>query len=110
LRWMDGETLRFYLLEHYLYTGNPRALLLAQRPLLCALFSITVMTWELSFWAVIFWPALTWVYVTIGLLFHTSTSLLMRIHYWVYFCPVYLVFFAPPLERGLNLALGGHAL
>jgi hypothetical protein len=99
LRWASGQTLQAYLLEHYLYTDRAPALWLAERPRLCRLLSTAVLGWELSFWLILFLPSLTWLYVPIGLGFHAGTSIGMRIHYWVYFCPAYLVFFAPSLCR-----------
>jgi hypothetical protein len=103
LRWADGLSMQAYLLEHYLYSGRPQALWLAERPRLCRWLSTAVLSWELSFWLILFFPALAWVYVPMGLGFHAGTSIGMRIHYWVYFCPAYLVFFAPSFCR-----LSGH--
>lgn len=105
LRWIDGESLQSYLVEHYLYSGRPQALFIAERALLCRVLSTLVLVWELSFWLVLVFPAMTWVYVAAGLLFHAGTSVAMRIHYWVYFCPVYFVFFAPALQHYLSVTL-----
>jgi hypothetical protein len=105
LRWIDGESLRAYLVEHYLYSGRPQALFIANRAVLCRVLSTLVLVWELSFWLVLVFPATTWVYVAGGLLFHAGTSVAMRIHYWVYFCPVYFVFFAPVLQHYLSVTL-----
>jgi hypothetical protein len=99
LRWADGHTLQAYLLEHYIYTERPQALWLAQQPRLCRWLSTAVLTWELSFWLILIFPPLEWVYIPVGLGFHAGTSIGMRIHYWVYFCPAYLAFFAPSLCR-----------
>lgn len=99
LCWMDGRSLQAYLIEHYLYTQRPQALWLARRPGLCQALSALVLVWELSFWLVIWFPALGWIYVPAGLAFHIGTSIAMRIHYWIYFCPVYFVFLAPSLAR-----------
>lgn len=98
-RWADGKSLQSYLVEHYLYSGNTRALFIAERPTLCRVLSTVVLSWELTFWLAIVLPAVSWVYVAVGLLFHAGTSLTMRIHYWVYFGPAYLVFFATALHR-----------
>jgi hypothetical protein len=105
LRWIDGESLRAYLVEHYLYSGRSQALFIAKRVFLCRVLSVVVLVWELTFWLVLVFPATTWVYVSAGLLFHVATSVTMRIHYWVYFCPVYFVFFVPVLERCLSVTL-----
>jgi hypothetical protein len=99
LRWADGRTLQSYLVEHYLYTGRPQALWLAERPRLCRWLSTAVLSWELSFWLILFFPTLAWVYVAMGLGFHAGTSIGMRIHYWVFFCPAYLIFIVPWLCR-----------
>jgi hypothetical protein len=109
-RWIDGESLKTYLVEHYLYSGRSQALFIAERALLCRVLSTLVLVWELSFWLVLVFPATTWVYVAGGLLFHAGTSLAMRIHYWVYFCPVYFVFFAPDLQHYLSVTMAHAAL
>jgi hypothetical protein len=105
LRWIDGESLKAYLVEHYLYSGRAQALFIAKRAALCRALSTLVLAWELTFWLVLVFPATTWVYVAGGLLFHTGTSVAMRIHYWVYFCPVYFVFFAPIIQPYLSVTL-----
>ena len=98
VRWADGRSLQAYLLEHYLYTERAPALWLAQRPRLCRWLSAAVLGWELSFWLVLVLPPLAWLYVPFGLGFHAGTSIVMRVHYWVYFCPAYIVFIAPWLS------------
>jgi hypothetical protein len=95
IRWADGQSLRAYLLEHYLYSERPQALWLARRPGLCRWMSTCVLIWELSFWLILLVPALTWIYVLFGLGFHVSASITFRIHFWIYFCPAYLAFLAP---------------
>ena len=102
LRWTDGQSLQSYLIEHYLYSGRRQALFVAGRPLLCRAASTGVLMWELSFWLVLVFPPLTWIYVVAGLLFHAGTAVTMRINYWIYFCPAYVVFLVPPLERFLS--------
>ena len=95
VRWADGRNLQAYLLEHYLYTERPQALWLARRARLCRWLSTGVLIWELSFWLIMFFPALIPFYALVGLAVHAGTSVAMRIHYWVYFCPAYIVFATP---------------
>jgi hypothetical protein len=93
--WADGKTFLAYLIRHHLFTGNRGALWLIERPRLCMCFSIFALAWELTFWVVMIYPPAAWFYVTAGIFFHAGTSLLMRIHYWIYFGPVYFVFITP---------------
>lgn len=98
IRWIDGRSLQACLLTSYLYHERLPALWLARRERLCRVLSVLVLVWELSFWLVIVFPPLVWIYVPAGLAFHAGTAIAMRIHYWIYFCPVYFVFAAPWLS------------
>ncbi len=94
-RWMDGVALQGYFVTAYMWHERPLALWLSRSRSLCALLSTVVLIWELTFPVAIFFPSMVWVWVVVGVGFHLATSLLMRIHYWVYFGPVYFVFVAP---------------
>lgn len=99
IRWRDGDSLKAYLMESYLRDDSRAALWLARRADWCRWLSTFVLAWELSFWLVIPFPSLVWFYVPAGLAFHAGTAITMRIHYWIYFLPLYLVFIAPWLSR-----------
>jgi hypothetical protein len=101
-QWADGRSLQTYLIEHYLYSGRTQGLFLAKRPWLCRMVSAGVLSWELSFWLVLIFPVMTWIYVIAGVLFHAATAVTMRINYWIYFCPAYVIFLVPSLERMLS--------
>ncbi len=91
-RWADGATLRAKLVSSHLRFGGMVELALASRPVWCRVTAMTVLVFELTFWLVIPFPALAWIYLPLGLAFHTGTAVLMRIHYWIYVVPAYLVF------------------
>jgi hypothetical protein len=93
LGWLNGKYLQAYLLENYLWTDGNLAIALASNTVLCAVLSILVLTFELTFGVVLFLPQLTFIYVGFALLFHLGTLITMRINYLKYIGPVYLVFF-----------------
>lgn len=90
--WMRGTTFRMSLLRYRLRDGNRAAGWLAQRPGACRVAATLVLLFELTFWLVIPFPVLAWVLVPAGVAFHVGTAVLMRIHYWIYLGPSYLVF------------------
>lgn len=92
LKWYDGQSLRAYLLEHYLWGDMKAALWLAQRRKLCMVLSLLSLIFELTFWIIIILPPLTYIYVIAGLAFHLGTLITMRINYLKYLTPVYMVF------------------
>jgi hypothetical protein len=93
LNWCDGESLRAYLIKHYLWGDTKSALKLAGHPTVCKLLSIFLLVFELTFWLILFFPRLTYFYVAAGIGFHLGTAVTMRINYLRYIGPVYAVFF-----------------
>ncbi|HEY9000078.1 MAG TPA: hypothetical protein VIM89_01905 [Mucilaginibacter sp.] len=93
LGWLNGKYLQAYLLENYLWTDRNTAVLVASNRVLCAILSVLVLTFELTFGIVLFLPQLTFIYVGFALLFHMGTLITMRINYLKYMGPIYLVFF-----------------
>ncbi|HVW83870.1 MAG TPA: hypothetical protein VHB50_04290, partial [Bryobacteraceae bacterium] len=94
-RWADGKSFRSYLIRHHLISGGNAALWLARRPGLCRFFSTCVLAWELTFWMAVLSPLAGTVWAVFGILFLVSTAILMRIHYWIYFGPLYFAFLTP---------------
>ncbi len=94
LRWADGVALQGYMVQAYMWHEKPAALWISRRRWLCAGLSAVVLMWEVTFPAAIFFPHVVWIWVFVGVLFHISTSVLMRIHYWIYFGPAYFAFIA----------------
>lgn len=92
LRWAEGGTLRLWFVQYHLRHGTKAALWLARRESACRLLSALVLGFELTFWLMIPFPCLAWVYLPLGLAFHAGTAILMRIHYWIYLVPAYLLF------------------
>lgn len=91
--WLNGKSLQAYLLENYLWSDRKAAFKLASMPRFCALLSVLVLLFELSFWIIIPFPFLTPIYIVGGLMFHVGTLVTMRINYLKYILPVYMVFF-----------------
>jgi hypothetical protein len=91
-RWADGSTLRAKLVAAHLRFDGAAELALASRPGWCRVVATAVLVFELTFWLVLPVPVLAWIYLPLGLAFHTGTAVLMRIHYWIYVVPAYLVF------------------
>lgn len=90
--WADGATLQAHLVQHYLWSDNKIAFLLAQHRNLCKVFSILTLLFELSFGLILFVPSLTVFYVGCSICFHLAIGFTMRIHYLIYLSPVYMIF------------------
>lgn len=92
LRWADGVTLRTWLVRYHLQYGGGASLWVARRTWASRFAAGTVLAFELTFWLVIPFPDLAWIYLPAGIGFHVGTAVLMRINYWIYIMPAYLVF------------------
>lgn len=90
--WMRGTNFQMALLRYRLRDGNRLAEWMARRPVMCRAAATFVLLFELLFWLVIPFPVLAWVFVPAGVAFHVGTAVLMRIHYWIYLGPAYLIF------------------
>ena len=99
LAWLDGRTLRSWLVHYHLRDGNRAALAFASSEGACRLASFAIVSFELTFWIVVPFPVLTLPYLAAAFAFHLATATLMRIHYWLFFGPAYLVFLLPLLRR-----------
>lgn len=91
-RWADGATLRSKLIHYHLRYRNPLARWLAEEPGRCRSLAVAVLLFELTFWLVLPFPVLAWLYLPAGIVFHVATAVTMRIHYWLYVAPAYLLF------------------
>jgi len=58
-----------------------------------------VLAFELTFGLIVIFPGLTWWYVIAAIAFHIGTAAVMRVDYWKYMGPVYLVFATGPALR-----------
>ena len=101
-QWCQGESLQTYLVEHYLWGDMKNALRLGRSLQLCRILSVLVLIFELTFVLIIPFPSLSAFYAIGGVIFHASTSAMMRINYLKYLSPVYMVFIAEPTLRLLN--------
>lgn len=93
-RWADGVSLQRWLAYYHLRDGSALTLKLAASRGLCRLAAGLALGFELTFWLVIPFPVLEWVYLPAALCFHVATAWLLRINYWIYLGPAYLVFAA----------------
>lgn len=98
-RWSDGRTLRHWFGYYYLRDRKPSLLAVAGMPRLSRFAATLTLGFELSFWLVIVLPPLAWLYLPAAFVFHAATAWLLRIHYWVYLGPAYLVFVAEWVTR-----------
>lgn len=92
VKWIDGQSLQKYMVDHYLWGDMNNALWFAKHPRLCKLASISTLIFELTIWIILFWPELTLLYVALAILFHCGTAITMRIRYLKYLIPIYMVF------------------
>ena len=100
--WISGgRTLQAYLLEHDLLVDAPWGRRLAERQTLCFLLSLGILLFELTFPVIVLLPGLSPVYGAIGVAFHLSTDLTMKINYLKYTGLAYPVFFHEILARWL---------
>lgn len=90
--WADGKALRKHLIKHHLWGDIPLAEYLAQNLIVCRILSCLVLLMELSFFLVLVSPVLGQLYSVLAVGFHIGTAFSMRIHYWKYLGPAYLVF------------------
>jgi hypothetical protein len=77
LGWVNGDTLRYYLVQG----AMPLGMRLSDHHLVTQLMSIVTVLFELTFWLVLVFPALTWIYVLYGLSFHIGSIYLMNVHF-----------------------------
>ena len=92
LKWLTGESLRAYLVKHYLWGDTKRALQMADRPGICRILSILILVFELTFFLILTSHSLSLIYCLVGIVFHLGISATMRINYLKYVGPVYAVF------------------
>jgi hypothetical protein len=85
--WIRPESFRAHLLIHETTLG----LKIVSSNLLCSLFAIGTILFQLSFISILPYPKLKWVILPIGITFHISTYLLMNVG--GYFNPWILVYF-----------------
>ena len=91
-RWARGRPLQAYLITQHLRGDVKYGWLLAQSLSACALVSVLTLGLELSFPLLLVFPDLTSLFLIAAFLFHTGVAITMRINFFAYFAPVYLVF------------------
>jgi hypothetical protein len=103
LKWLNGQSLRAYLVLHYLWGDMRPALKVAEHPRLCATLSVLTLMFELTVWLILLVPSSTYIYASAGMLFHLGTYATMRINYLKYLIPVYTIFVTDIAFRCLSL-------
>lgn len=105
--WVNGETLRFYLYERYLMTGNVFAEFATQFPWICTLFALTTLIGE-AFFGLVFHPNIWVRRLTIftGIMLHFGVFIFMSINFKLFIIS-YLVFipYNKVIGKLLNLKL-----
>ncbi len=84
MAWVNGANLQVYLFENYLWNNRQITYKVAQKKNLSSVISLGVLFFELSFIIIVFIPKLAFIYVLFGVIFHSSTLVLMRINYLKY--------------------------
>jgi predicted DCC family thiol-disulfide oxidoreductase YuxK len=82
LEWMNGHTLRYYLLQDGLRWSRPAGLALAHHQTLAVLMSIGSLLFELTFCLTLVFPSIVWAYVTAGIVMHIGIFELMHANFW----------------------------
>lgn len=91
LKWMDGYSIRYYLKYHHLMYGNRLPLILSNYPIkLLSFFSWLTILFEATFFLTLFFPSLIPIYSVLGISFHLSTLIIMRINYFRLVMLIYL--------------------
>ncbi|MDJ1484405.1 HTTM domain-containing protein [Cytophagaceae bacterium YF14B1] len=75
MEWLDPETFRNYLYLH----STPTGLWVANQDWLCILLPAMALLFQLSFIIIVFFPATRWIILPVGVLFHSSTYILMGV-------------------------------
>jgi hypothetical protein len=90
VEWLAPDTFRNYLFLHPTAAG----LWVAQYDWLCVVLSSVALLFQLSFISLVLWPKLRWVLLSLGILFHTGTFVLMGvggvINAWVWLYVLYV--------------------
>lgn len=92
LSWMDGHTAQFRFLQYYVLFDARLGLLIAENFLLCKIVSIATVVFEISFPICIFVRRLEKIYLWASLLFLTMIYITMKINFFIFLAPVYIIF------------------
>ncbi|MGZ3652218.1 MAG: HTTM domain-containing protein, partial [Bdellovibrionota bacterium] len=102
-QWMDGQTLRTFLLEQNVFRPGAPGLALAAYPAVCQALSVLVVVGELSAPLVLLFPALEIPFVVGALLFHASVRIFLSVDgFFLFFLPCYLIFLSGDRARFLR--------
>jgi hypothetical protein len=102
LGWLNGDTLRYYLVQG----GMELGMRLSDHHLLTQLMSIVTLLFELSFWLVLVFPSLTWIYALYGLGFHIGSYYLMNVWFIPFLLAYVFLFDWVALETKLRRRFG----
>lgn len=89
--WIDGSTLQAYLLDKHMRYDLAAGYWLAQHYWLCIATSVFTILLELGYFLVLFYPRLKPYFLVGGLMLHLMIYVTMKINFFIYFVPNYLV-------------------
>jgi predicted DCC family thiol-disulfide oxidoreductase YuxK len=78
LHWLNGYTLRYYMLQDGLRWQSDLGVFLSQYHVLAVLLSIGTVVFEAAFVLLIFFPRLAWLFLPFGTVFHLSIYIIQR--------------------------------
>lgn len=90
--WMDGHTAQYRFLQYYLIFDAKLGLLIAENFWLCKIVSILTVLFELAFPLCLFYRPLEKPFLWASLLFLTTIYATMKINFFMFLAPVYLLF------------------
>lgn len=90
--WMDGNTAQFRFLQYYVLFDAKPGLWIANNLEFCKWISVVTVFFEIAFPLCLFVPKLEKVMVGLSLLFLTTIYVTMKINFFLFLVPVYLVF------------------
>jgi hypothetical protein len=91
-QWLDGETTRYRFLQYYLLFDATPGLWIANNFWLCKILTWCTVFFEISFPICLFWEKSQKFYVWGSLIFLTLIYITMKINFFWFLAPVYLVF------------------
>lgn len=93
LSWINGNKMKEVLAYHDLLNESKWSQKLNKYPSMLKTIGIIVLLFEALFWVSIFFPEFDLLFGGIAVLFHTSTFLLFRINYLLYYLPILSIYF-----------------
>ena len=97
-RWLNGETLRLYLIESQLVQSSSAVHWCLDHPQLMATISVLTVMWELAFPLSLLYKYWTYFYFFTGILFHFGIWFLIGPNFFHFLVPTYAVMIPKMLQ------------